>query len=205
MKIIAVINFKGGSGKTTSTANLAHAFARSGQSVLAIDADPQGSLLRWSEQGEWTIPTVALPVKDIHKRLSGFVPASTDIVIIDTPPLEDQSGIVVSALRAATLAVVSMAPTMGEYERLPEVWAAIDDVDNLRAAPLPSVVLMNRTITNANSTPLYRELMEDEGHHVLATTIPRRESLAQAFGAPVTDLGQYAAAARELDQLGATK
>jgi chromosome partitioning protein len=202
MKIITVTNFKGGSGKTTTSAYLAHAFAAKGRSVIVIDADPQGSALRWSEQGEWSIPTIALPVKDLHKRLSGILPGATDIVVIDTPPLEEQAGIVSSALRAADLAVVSMAPTMGEYERLPEVWGAIDDVEPLRVGPLKAVVLMNRTITNANSTPLYRELMTEEGHTVLSTTIPRREPIAQAFGGPVTDLGKYADAADEIEKLG---
>jgi len=201
MRIITVTNFKGGSGKTTTSAYLAHAFAARGQSVLVVDADPQGSALRWSEQGEWTIPTIALPVKNIHNRLAGIVPASTDVVVIDTPPLEEQAGIVASALRAADVAIVTMAPTMGEYERLPEVWAAIENVEPLRATPLVSAVLMNRTVTNANSTPMYRELMTEEGHAVLLTTIPRREPIAQAFGGPITELGKYADAAVEIEGL----
>lgn len=44
MEIIAVTQQKGGVGKTTSVANFAGAWARGGARVLAIDADPQGSL-----------------------------------------------------------------------------------------------------------------------------------------------------------------
>ncbi|MGN6116918.1 MAG: ParA family protein [Nitrobacter sp.] len=44
MKTISVINYKGGVGKTTVSANLAAEMAFRGKKVLAIDLDPQASL-----------------------------------------------------------------------------------------------------------------------------------------------------------------
>ena len=46
MKVVAVVNNKGGVGKTTMTANLAAGLANSGLRVLMIDLDPQASLTK---------------------------------------------------------------------------------------------------------------------------------------------------------------
>ena len=44
LHVISVVNFKGGSGKTTSASHLAQHLALKGHRVLAIDLDPQASL-----------------------------------------------------------------------------------------------------------------------------------------------------------------
>ncbi len=43
LQVVAVVNFKGGSGKTTTTAHLAQHLSLTGHRVLAVDLDPQGS------------------------------------------------------------------------------------------------------------------------------------------------------------------
>src|SRR5271169_4422631 len=44
LQVISIVNFKGGSGKTTTAAHLAQHLALTGHRVLAIDLDPQASL-----------------------------------------------------------------------------------------------------------------------------------------------------------------
>ncbi|MCO5073816.1 MAG: plasmid partitioning protein RepA [Rhizobiaceae bacterium] len=44
LQVISVVNFKGGSGKTTTAAHLGQHLALTGHRVLAVDLDPQGSL-----------------------------------------------------------------------------------------------------------------------------------------------------------------
>jgi chromosome partitioning protein len=46
-QILAVVNEKGGTGKTTTTVNVAAAFAERGLHVLVVDLDPQGAASAW--------------------------------------------------------------------------------------------------------------------------------------------------------------
>lgn len=76
-KVMAVVNQKGGVGKTTVTMNLGIGLARSGKRVLLIDFDPQGSLtdcLGFPEPDdmEVTIANVLLDSLNEENRGAGY-------------------------------------------------------------------------------------------------------------------------------------
>ena len=196
---VTVANLKGGSSKTTTAACLAAAWHAAGLSVLGVDADPQGSLLRWSEAGGWPLAVIGLPVRTLHTQLAGLS-ARHDVVVIDTPPLETQSGIVASAMRAADLVLIPTAPTPIEVERLSAVRQALDDVGPLRldSRPPAAAVLLTRTVAQAASTGVWRASLAEDGWHVLSAQVPRLEALAQAYGDVVPQGGPYAVVAAEL-------
>jgi len=66
---IAIVNRKGGSGKTTTAFNLAGALAEQGSEVLAVDLDPQGSL---SRQGFGVEPEEVTLSQVLDQRGKGF-------------------------------------------------------------------------------------------------------------------------------------
>ena len=49
-KVIALLNQKGGAGKTTLATHLAGEYAMQGRRVTLLDADPQGSALDWAQK-----------------------------------------------------------------------------------------------------------------------------------------------------------
>lgn len=65
-KVIAVINQKGGVGKTTTTVNLGVGLADKGYSVLMIDTDPQGNL---GKALGYDPDKVEITVADIYQKI----------------------------------------------------------------------------------------------------------------------------------------
>lgn len=188
-RVVAVTNLKGGSGKSTSAGLLIHGWAALGYRVLGVDADPQGTLQRWRDDAGWDVPVMSLPSPRMHEEgrgLRGLVaPELFDVVVIDTPPLELQRRIVLSAIRAASDVVVTLAPTSAEWDVLPKVWEAIEEVAVARSRPAPVSVLWNRVRVGTTAARVYRELLVEQGHYCLTAAIPLAERYAQAIGAPV--------------------
>jgi chromosome partitioning protein len=207
---LTVTNLKGGTGKTTSAAYVAHALHEAGARVIAVDADPQASLLKWSEAADFPFAVIAKPSGKLHKDLPGIVGDRWTHVVIDTPPtIEERTvdgekrisprSIALSAIRAASHVLIPIAPTPVEYERLRALRDVLDDAEDV-GARFAAGVLLVRTVAGAGSTVGYREAMASTGWHVLRPHVPRREQYAQAFGAPIERAGAtgYGDAALEL-------
>jgi chromosome partitioning protein len=207
---VALANLKPGTGKTTSAVWLAHVFAQAGNSVLLVDADPSGSALEWSDlaamdpriappNAAFPFRIVALPSRELHRRVPEIAQAD-DVVIIDTPQLEDHASIARSALRYADEILIPCAPSPIEINRTTPVREEISDIGAVRDKPARSAVLLNRCIARAHSTNDAREVLERLGYDVLGTAVPRLEVYAQSFGMPIKSPGRdvWQHVAREL-------
>lgn len=204
--IIVVANLKGGSTKTTTAAFVMHALADAGLTVLGVDSDGENeSLLGWSEAGEWTIPVIGMPVSDLHRKLPGVIGDRYDAVVIDTPPMKERRGVVASAIRLATHVLVPIAPTGMEYARLPAIRELVEDAAALADGdPAQLAVVLTRTVSNAASTEVYRQMIIADGVRVLGPTVGRLERYAQAFGLPITNAAATAYGDIAAELLGVT-
>jgi len=196
---LALANLKPGTGKTTSAVWLAHVFARVGNRVLLVDADPSGSALEWSDlaamdprvapQQAFPFRVVALPSRELHRRLPEIA-RDDDVVIIDTPQLEDHTAIARSALRYADEIVIPCAPNPIEINRTTPVRDEIAETEPVRDRPARSAILLNRCITRAHSVSDARQALQDLGYDVLSSAVPRLEVYAQSFGVPIPNTGR---------------
>jgi len=120
-RVIAVVNQKGGAGKTTISLNLAAALADTGARVLLIDADPQHTASDWSAVREKAPPFVliGLPQPVLHRDVPKLA-TDYDYVVIDGPPRNYE--VTRSAIAAADLVVIPVQPSGADF------WASRETV-----------------------------------------------------------------------------
>jgi len=169
-RIIAVVNQKGGVGKTTTTINLGASLAAAGKRVLLVDIDPQGNLTSGVGQKEQ-----AAPGGTIHEALTTVVPAvNADAYTLETPT----SGLsLIPADRQLTGAEIELVPLDRREERLRVLLhAARDRYDYILIDCPPSLGLLTLNgLVAADSVliPLHCEFFALEGLAELLGTIRR--------------------------------
>ncbi len=145
--IIAVVNEKGGCGKTTLAINLAIKLKDEGDKVLLIDADPQksGEVFTQIRQSEnlpdaFTYISERSVIPVIKKHFNAF-----DSIIIDTGGRDSKESR--EALSVANLVIIPVYPS--QYDL-----AALNNMLNLYAesknAESKCFILINRAFTNAS-------------------------------------------------------
>lgn len=153
--IVAVLNQKGGVGKTTLSVNIAAALAMTGKRALLVDADPQGSALDWqsTRQAESLFPVVGMAKPTLHKDVPELA-ASYDYVIIDGPPRVNE--LARSALMASDHVLIPVQPSPYDVWAADEIVKLIQEVAVYKPT-LNGMFVINRKIAK---TAIGREVVE---------------------------------------------
>jgi chromosome partitioning protein len=137
MRVLVFTTQKGGSGKTTLAASLAVAAVQDGETVHAIDVDPQGSLFNWGQRRHGRgIVTAKADAADVKRELARARHVGATLAIVDTPGLYGAT--VTLALQEADLCLMPIKPSILDVE------ASRATVDQLRRLKRKFAFVLNQ-------------------------------------------------------------
>ncbi|MFD8573414.1 hypothetical protein [Streptomyces sp. NPDC059639] len=182
------------SSKTTNAAWLSSALHQRGYPVKAFDADLSHQLTDWHAANGWDFPCLGAASRMANKNIPAAL-SDKDVAVVDVGHLEEHLEIARAVLRVADVLLVNLVPAPADIERLeklplggwPEEVAArmqaeqelaepptgfMEDVNSLRAEPLPVRILLSRCQPGTLAPRETRELMISYGYEVMRTQIP---------------------------------
>ena len=201
-KVIAFSNQKGGSGKSTLSANLAVLWSNSGYKVAVIDADPQKSLTYWlSERQKYYgdddigIDFYNFDIRNLSEEIKK-IKRKYDFIIIDSPPSITFETIQI--IKASNGVFVPVQPSpLDLMATLPFLQIARDE----RKKPL---IILNRVMPRAKLTDAMILRLRYSGAKIARSRVSSKVIFAETFavGRGVIDINVTSDVAKEIINVG---
>jgi chromosome partitioning protein len=185
--LIAVLNQKGGVGKSTTAVHLARWLQLQGRAVHLADLDPQQTSSFWLQAAEqFTIPC-------------SVIPADADSALEQLPLLLEGGGVVVvdgpAGLSDATRAVMLLAdlvltpvqPAGADLRSAVDVLRLVAQARRIRGGPPDAAVFLNRCTKGTRLLQEAREVLAQlEGFRALGQAITQRQALSDCYSQATT-------------------
>jgi chromosome partitioning protein len=201
--VIAVLNSKGGVGKTTIATNLAACFAVDGRDVLLVDADPQASALEWKAsrpEEAAALQIIGLPADNLHQEIKRLR-NKYELLIIDG------GGRITKTARAAALAadlvLIPTLPSKYDIAATQDFFTQVPaEVTSLKEE-VRAVILLNQVQAGTSISQAAHEQLTALQHPLLDTLlhlyVAYKESAA--MGLSVVEYEPKGRAAQEMTEL----
>ncbi len=207
--IFAVINQKGGSGKTTLAVHLACYLADQGKRVAFVDGDSQRSASKWLAR---TAPNIELITADTPEKLvetlESFKGRVDSIVADGAPRLNDSTKVL---MYMADRVLVPVCPSPIDLLATLETKQAIDLVQEARIAdglpPMWVRLVLNRVRSISEQGKIVSQVLRNLGIDLAEQSLGLRDAYVKAMGddTVVTRMGKKnkgaAQAAEEISKL----
>lgn len=188
MRVIAIVNKKGGAGKTSAAVPLAYAAATEGR-VAVIDLDPTPSASQWISAASLISTRLGIYTirpDDLDQALGEIRAAGVDWVIIDTPPGEKELGTQIQAMVEADLVLIPLHSGSGDVAQVVDTFRAMRAPMKIKP-DLKHLVVLNHTRTGVSHVDrITRESLEELGANVAKAHVPFLDQYRMAKGAVPT-------------------
>ncbi|MGP4965108.1 ParA family partition ATPase [Psychrobacter celer] len=173
MKVIAVLNQKGGSGKTTIATHLARGLQLQGHSVLLVDSDQQGSARDWRAVDEDNpVPVIGLDRPTLDKDLKNV--SNKEFVVIDGSP--QATNLALSAIKAADFVLIPVQPSPYDVWATSDLFELVQQRIEMTDGKLKAAFVVSRAIQNTNIGKEVAAVLQDYNLPVLDARIVQRVS-----------------------------
>lgn len=199
-KIIALINLKGGVGKSTTAVHLCRYLLSEPRRVALVDADAQGTSSKWINNLAQNLSRPQIYRITEPDPLLDTIPEITDqfdyIVIDGAGGLAEVQRTI---LLLCDLVLIPIQPSFPDIDATEEAIAAVRRVRKLRHSQPLAYTFLSRTITN---TVLLKEAVDALSRYedipLLKTQIPQRQIAADLMGQGTTLFDSRSKSAMEL-------
>jgi chromosome partitioning protein len=185
--LIAVLNQKGGVGKSTTAVHLARWLQLQGETVHLADLDPQQTASAWlSAADALTIPNSVIEAASgaVLEQLPTLA-MGADVVVVDGPAGLSEATRAVMLL--ADLVLTPVQPAGADLRSAVEVLKLVGQARMVRKGPPDAAVFLNRTTKGTRLLVEAREAIGNlQGIRPLAAAITQRQAITDCFSQGVT-------------------